>query len=257
MDWVKLSTTYYNDPAIMRAGEAAEVLFTRALGYCGEQETEGFVPTEMLLRLTPSKAPARAAALVREGLWAEVPGGWQFIAWQKHQTSTDQLAASRESNRRRQAAHRARHNPRRNAVTNALVTPTEVEEELEAAAAARDTEPATTPLPGSVEILKAKLDARKLTVRWDKLTPEQLAQVEQLVELHGDGPLIRASLASFRPDSPPVFAQAWLGAWAALPEPGAGHLALVRPQLCDTHGVTLSPSGTCSSCVADTKAGGR
>jgi hypothetical protein len=255
VDWVKLSSNYYNDPAIMRAGEAAEVLFTRALGYCGEQETEGFVPAEVLPRLTPSKATGRAAALVREGLWAAVPGGWQFTAWQKHQTSSDQLAAARESNRRRQAAHRSRVTERRNAVTNALVTPTEVEEELEAAAAAApDPRPTPTPLPGTVEILKAKLDARKLAVRWDKLTADQVTQIEHLIELHGDAPLVRTSLASFRPDSPPVFAQAWLGAWSALPHPGAGPLALVRPQLCDVHGVTLTPSGTCSSCEADAKA---
>lgn len=256
MDWVKLSSSYYNDPAIMRAGEAAEVLFTRALGYCGEQETEGFVPAEALQRLTPTKATARAEALVREGLWDAVPGGWQFVAWQKHQTSADKLAAAREANRRRQAAHRARRNPHRNGVTNASVTPTEVEQEVDAAAAAHDDAP-TTGLPAVVEILRTKLDARKLTVRWDKLTADQLTQIEHLVEIHGDGPLIQASIASYRPDNPPVFAQAWLGAWNALPEPGAGHLALVRPQLCDTHGVTLSPAGTCSSCAADAKAGGQ
>ena len=50
MDWVKLATNYYNDPALMRAGEAAEVLFTRALAYAGDQETDGVIPTEALPR---------------------------------------------------------------------------------------------------------------------------------------------------------------------------------------------------------------
>lgn len=126
-----------------------------------------------------------------------------------------------------------------------------------AAAAAREATETTNGLPPAVEILRGKLHARNLTVRWDKLTGEQLADIERLVDLHGDAPLLKAALNSYRPDSPPQFAQAWLGTWNALPAPGASHLTLVRPQLCDTHGVTLSPGGTCTSCAADAKAADR
>ena len=37
MEWVKLDTTFYLDAAIVRAGEAAEVLFVRAMAYCGDE----------------------------------------------------------------------------------------------------------------------------------------------------------------------------------------------------------------------------
>ena len=63
MEWVKLDTTFYLDAAIVRAGEAAEVLFVRAMAYCGDQENDGLVEREILPRLCPNRGAARAAAL--------------------------------------------------------------------------------------------------------------------------------------------------------------------------------------------------
>lgn len=81
MDWVKLSTSYHLDDAIMRAGEAAEVLWLRALTWAAHEETAGRVPTVVIPRLVPGRGEVRAAALVREGLWAPREGGWQFPRW--------------------------------------------------------------------------------------------------------------------------------------------------------------------------------
>lgn len=256
MDFVKLRTRYYADVALMRAGEAAEVLFTRGLAYAGEQETDGFIPAEALPRLTPTRGRARVNSLIREGLWEPVLGGWLITGWTRHQISSDQLEQKREAGRQRVAKHRAKTDARNdtgNAVTNSERCSTEVrgKREEDAAAAASGTTP---PLPPSIEILKTKLDAAKLTARWDRLRPDQVAVIEQLVEVHGDGPLVKSALLTHRPDSPAAFAQAWIGAWTSLPEPGEG-LRLVNDPPCPKHKAQGGTTRHCASCAADRLAG--
>lgn len=126
MDWIKTSTTYYLAPALMRAGEAAEVLWMRASAYCGDQENDGLVEEVAVPRLCPTGWEDRAAALVREGLWEVVDGvGWRFVEWK--QVSAERLEREREASRIRQqewrdrqkekAAKASRHSVR-NGVTN-------------------------------------------------------------------------------------------------------------------------------------------
>lgn len=259
MDWVKLRTTYYNDAAIMRAGEAAEILFVRALAYCGEQENDGLVPREVLPRLCPTRGLPRARALVREGVWAEVPEGWRFVSWDKHQTTREQLEQTREDNRRRQATWRANRKGERNGVTNpvsdAVVTGTEVEVEVEQAAAAREARSTTgsRDLPPAVAILRGALEVRKLVVRWDRLSVDDLAEIEQLVETHGDAALVASAMREFQPDKPVVFAQAWLAGWRQLRKPGD---LVVVDDPCPEPGHT----GTvrhCIQCASEEKAAAR
>lgn len=263
MDWVKLTTNYYLDAAVMRAGEAAEVLFTRALAYCGDQENGGLVPREALLRLTPTRGLARARALVREGLWEEVPAGWRFVAWDRHQSD---LRARREAGRRRQATFREREKVRnasrnavRDGVTNADVTQREeeVEEEVDAAAAAcaAAADPAG-PNPGNVvvEILADKLRQHTplRALRTDKLNPDQTAHIVALVEQHGDQRLVDQALAAVRRDDPPRTIQAFLPGWSVMPPPGQ-RLALITADPCPAPG----HSGTtrhCAQCASEQKA---
>lgn len=110
MDWVKLSTTYDTDAAIMRAGESAEVLFTRALAYCGREETGGFVPDGMPARLCPKATTARVNALVRERLWIrdDRAGGWRFRSWESWNSELDALAQRRRADRERKQRERER-----------------------------------------------------------------------------------------------------------------------------------------------------
>ncbi|GAA1909236.1 hypothetical protein GCM10009737_08050 [Nocardioides lentus] len=255
MDWVKLDCTYYLDGAIVLAGEAAEVLFTRAMAWCGDQENGGFVPREVLPRLTPTRGAARARALVTHGLWVEVGGGWRFVAWDRHQTTREQLDAKRQAGRERQQSWRDRKKSTRdgvrNGVTNADVTQREVEVEVEVdAAAAATREP--PPLPVDIEILRAGLEASKMSARWDRLTPEQTAEIQDLIDVHGDGPLIRSAISQHRPDRPAAFAQAWLTGWRHLRRPG--DLALVpTSDPCTKPGHT----GTvrhCNQCASEQKA---
>lgn len=169
--------------------------------------------------------------------------------WVKHQVTVERLEQKREAGRERVARHRARQKTGRNAVTNGVsngvVRSTEVEVEVEeedAAAAA-----STPPLPPPLEILKTKLDARKMTARWDRLTQEQHATIERLIEVHGDGPLVHSALLTHRPDSPAAFAQAWIGAWSSLPEPGAGLRVVTTPCPESGHSGTTTHCAQCAS----------
>ncbi|MCW2757009.1 MAG: hypothetical protein JWO46_755 [Nocardioidaceae bacterium] len=256
MDWVKLASTYYNDPALMRAGEAAEVLFTRGLAYAGCHETDGIIPREVLPRLTPTRAPARARALVAEGLWSVVPQGWRIVAWDRHQVTGGELQKRREATRTRVARHRARSSAVSSGVTNASVTPTEVEEEVDAAAAATGAAAAAVSLPPSIDILRRKLQGITAlqALRFDTLTAEQATELDELIHLHGDERLAEIALTTLRGNGP-TFVTGFIGTWRALPPPGHRVHAVPEPPCLER-----GHSGTvrhCIQCAADAKAGDR
>lgn len=252
MDFAKLATSYYDRDAMVRAGEAAEILYTRALAYCCRVENDGTVPRDMLARLTPLRGSARARALVREDIFVIIPGGWRIHPEWWRQVTKDDLERTRQGARDRQSKHRSARRVSHavtdtvtDTVTTAVSSRTEVEVEVDAAAAAA--------LPTAVEILRRALDARKLNVRWDILTPDELAEIETLVGIHGDAPLIHSALREYQPDKPAATARAWLPGWRQLRAPG--DLAVVRNQRCSAHDTPLSSTGACSSCAADKKAG--
>ncbi|MCR1785344.1 hypothetical protein KVF89_22580 [Nocardioides carbamazepini] len=250
MDFIQVQTNYYLEAQLVAAGEKAEVLFLRAKAYCADVENDGFVPEGMLPRLTPSQPTQRANALVRENLWANVEGGRRFVVW-------DQLTKAELEERRSGAAERQR----RSRATRRKVTPdvtrdtprdsrashrTEVEEEVEPAAAAAGTE-----LPPPLEILRSALEARKLVVRWDGLTADQITEIEQLITEHGDSPLVAQALRDFQPNKPIRFAQGWLSGWRNLRKPG--DLAAVPDEPCPKPGHAYAGGTTrrCTACVAE------
>lgn len=134
-------------------------------------------------------------------------------------------------------------------------TETETETELTTttAAAASAKPPARRtrekpPPPPELEPLRQALDAAGLVVRWDKLGEERAAEAVRLLGVHGVPALVETARANFRPDRPPAYAQAWIGAWQALPEPG--RLQAV-PAKCAEHRLPEP----CRSCAADRLAG--
>lgn len=108
MEWVKLSATpaYYLDGALLRAGEAAEVLFCRGLAYCGTVESGGVIDKDVLPMLVQVRGPARVAALVREGLWLDEGTTWRIRSWDKWQDEHDVAAEKRRKDKERQRQHR-------------------------------------------------------------------------------------------------------------------------------------------------------
>lgn len=110
MDYIKLGTRYYRDPAILaaneRTGGLAEVLFLRGLAQCGADETEGHITKASLSFLGVRNAPRIAAVLVDEKLWEEIPDGWRVRSWVKWQSEHDALARRRKADRERQSRRR-------------------------------------------------------------------------------------------------------------------------------------------------------
>ena len=254
MEWVKLDTTFYLDAAIVRAGEAAEVLFVRAMAYCGDQENDGLVEREILPRLCPTRGGSRAAALVREGLWEVVPAGWRFVSWSRHQRTREQVEADREASRRRQARRRSQDTS--HAVTNAVTTPEVTEqrreEERRTAAAAADGAAAAALIDPTLDVFRAKIQAhtRLQALRFDTLGPEQTQLLVALIDKHGDDRLVKVALDTCKP-TPPVHVSAFLGTWEALPAPGV-RLAAVEQRFCPTHDwVRLTPGGACTACASE------
>lgn len=126
MLWVGMATAMHDDPAVLRAGEAAELLLYRSMQYAAATESDGLIAREALPRLCPTRGAARAAALVREGLWLEDPQGWRLGELpMRHYVLKESVDAAREAGRRRQREFRERNGRRngmRNAVTDGEVT---------------------------------------------------------------------------------------------------------------------------------------
>lgn len=108
MEWVKLvaSPAYYLDAALLRAGEAAEVLFCRGLAHCGAVESEGRIDKALLPMLVQARVQARAASLVREGLWLDMGDHYIVRSWAKWQDEHDVAAHRRKLDRERQREKR-------------------------------------------------------------------------------------------------------------------------------------------------------
>lgn len=107
MEWCRLTTDFYRDPALVRAGEAAEVLFLRCIAYSGEQESKGRIPVALLPMLAPNKTKARTAALLRERLLVLDGADVVIRSWDVHQEALDAEAERRKKDRDRKRFERA------------------------------------------------------------------------------------------------------------------------------------------------------
>jgi hypothetical protein len=103
----KLLANYADDDAIIAAGEKAELLFCRAIAFLSTSDSDGYVTDRQLERRVGSgmrDVRARAQALVREGLWLRVEGGYQVRSYLKINDSAEEkgrkLASDRERKRR-------------------------------------------------------------------------------------------------------------------------------------------------------------
>jgi len=88
-----LSANYYDDDAIIAAGEKAEVLFTRGMAFCARKPVDGFISD---LQLTTFRLPgvhARARKLCEVGLWERVEdaAGYRITSWLKWNQSKAEI----------------------------------------------------------------------------------------------------------------------------------------------------------------------
>lgn len=109
MEWCRLYSRIRHDMALRRAGEPAIVLFVFAMGYCAEEETDGLVADDALpmFALDKPKVGLRAEALVAQGVWERVDGGYRFRNWALLQKELMAAIRKREADRTRIAGKRA------------------------------------------------------------------------------------------------------------------------------------------------------
>jgi hypothetical protein len=251
VDWVKLLTGYFRDTAIAIGDDAMEVMFTRGLAYCGEAETGGFIPDAIVPSLTrrPAQGTKVAARLVTAEVWEKdsdrkLGRGYRVINWHKHQAELERIVEKKVRDAERKRKKRAQDREMSTGLSADTVAdsprlplPGEIEEELDAAAAAR---PAAGGggLTAEVQVFASKMRAvpafRAISF---EVTDDKLAAIHDLVVLHGDQRLIDTALRSAF-DPVPSFASAFLKKWRALPQPGQT-LQLVEEPRCPC-GLTIA-----------------
>lgn len=113
MDWVKLATRYYLDPAVASLPDAdTELLFVRGLAYAGAEETGGFIPEVIVSSLIRRRRYGAAVeALIARSLWVPSTGdrgqpGYRIRRWEDWQEELDALARRRASDRERKRKQR-------------------------------------------------------------------------------------------------------------------------------------------------------
>lgn len=105
-EFVPSDVNLANDPAIMRAGAWAELLFRRGNEHAKRMRRDGVIyaiELPILAHGIPGKAAAHADALVREGLWEPVEDespGWfirSFLKWNLSQLEQADACAQKRT----------------------------------------------------------------------------------------------------------------------------------------------------------------
>ena len=266
MEWVKQRTDYYLTASVAVGDDAMEVMLERGRALAGQLEQHGFIPDSLLHHLTRKPAAARktANALVTADLWERVPGGYLVVGWAEDQEALEREVAKKERDAARQRRRRAQARPSVDASADestdghkdaSRASEQDLEQETAAAAPHANDKPTTeADLPAELVILRGRLDAANLRVRWDKLAADKAARMVELQRLYGDSLLVEIAKRSWRADSPPQFAQAWLGAWEnhdRLVQDQGGVLPSAEPCPAPGHSGTLTH---CAQCASEAKA---
>ncbi len=105
--YAPLSANYYDDDAVIAAGERAEVLFTRGLAFCARNLNDGFISDLQLTTFRLSGVKARAERLADVGLWERVSGGYRVIAWSKWNLTKEEIQAKQKKDSERKAGSKS------------------------------------------------------------------------------------------------------------------------------------------------------
>ena len=259
MTWFRMDDSFDDHPKTLRAGNEAAGLFVRCGTWSSRQLTDGFVPAEKALQYGTRALVKRLLDVV---FFEVVDGGYQIHDFLDYNPSKAQVTRDRQAaaDRQTKARTKARESRRSHGVTHAEVTssvtvPPTRPDPTPAAAAAEDAAAAAAELPTSIAILQSKLQAVTAlrALRFDNLRPDAVSQLEDLISRHSDQVLLDVAVRTCR-TPPPVHVSAFLGTWAALPDPGQ-RLKLVNEPLCDIHQAQREPASRCRYCAADRLAG--
>lgn len=106
-----LSAQAYKDDALMEAGEAAELLFYRALSFGADVLRDGFMSETQVARVVGHgmrDALKRADRLVEVGLWKRAEGGYWVRSWLKWNRSREEIEDLQSKDTGRKGARTAR-----------------------------------------------------------------------------------------------------------------------------------------------------
>ncbi len=109
-EFVPCDVNLVSDPAVMRAGALAELVFRRATEYAKRNDRDGDIyPMDigLICNGIPGRPAQHVAALLREGLWETSGEGWQIRSFLKWNLS--QAEQREEKDRKRLGAHRSNH----------------------------------------------------------------------------------------------------------------------------------------------------
>lgn len=96
MVWVKLDDQFPSHPKMVLAGGDAAWLHVCALCYCGQYLTDGFVPKEIVPRLSDRKKPEQLAArLVAVGAWYDLGDRYEIHDYLELNPSREQVLEER------------------------------------------------------------------------------------------------------------------------------------------------------------------
>lgn len=103
-----LSANYYDDDAIIAAGEKPELAYLRGLAFAARRPLDGFISDRQLATLRLPGITARAKVLVEVGLWVPAEDdllgtgtGYRIRSWLKHNASKDEIEAKQRKDAER------------------------------------------------------------------------------------------------------------------------------------------------------------
>jgi hypothetical protein len=112
VSWVRFDDASGGNAKFLRAGLAAEGLHKRAVCWSNAQLSDGFVPAEWVQQQTFNlKSRERVAlidAMLREGLFEPVPGGYRIHDYLDYQPSRAEVEAKRRKGNERVTRYRER-----------------------------------------------------------------------------------------------------------------------------------------------------
>lgn len=130
MSWFRVDDHLHAHSKAVRAGTEAMGLWILAGSWAAAEESDGWVPGYMLVRLAGVGADDLAERLVAAGLWEHAEhddtAGYVFHQWEEHQPTRAQLEAKREQARERMRRARGQGDAVRanSEGTSRAVTPT-------------------------------------------------------------------------------------------------------------------------------------
>jgi 5-methylcytosine-specific restriction endonuclease McrA len=105
MTWARLDDNFHSHPRTLLAGLEANGLFARAISYCADYLTDGFVPSEWAEQQGGKRPITR---LIRAGLIEAVEDGYMIIGYLERNPSRDEVNQSRTKDARKHSLHRDR-----------------------------------------------------------------------------------------------------------------------------------------------------